>query len=130
VATLLEDIVSHIIAHGFATADGVDIFRDFSPDAPDDVVVLYEYAGNPTSKGVNCRVRSVQVTVRSISASSAQTKVNALYQLLDTAEASITYFTASRYAIVVARQTPYKIMVDANKRLIYGFNMAVTTYQD
>lgn len=129
-ATLLEDIVSYIIAQGLATADGVDIFRDFSPDLPDDVVAVYEYAGNPTTKGVGCRVRSIQITTRSASAATAQGKANSLYNVLDQAEESILTLVPGRDVIAVARQTPYKIMVDANKRLIYGFNIAMTTQQD
>lgn len=129
-ATLLEDVETFIIANGLATADGVDIFRDFSPDAPDDVIALYEYSGNPPTKGVDCYVRSIQVTTRSLAAATAQSKANALFAVLKQAEESITQLTASRAVIIATRQPPYKISIDANKRLIYGFNIAITTSSD
>lgn len=129
-ATLLEDMVSYLIAQGLVVGDGIDIFRDYSPDTPDSVVILHEYAGNPTQKGIQVDIRNVQVTVRAATATAAKTLCSLLYNVLNPQEESITDLTATRWAIVNAKQPPFKIAVDLAKRVIYGFNMSIVTYRD
>jgi hypothetical protein len=129
-ATLLEDLETYIIAQGQATADGVDIFRDFSPDTPDDVVVLNEYDSIPGNKGDDSVVRMVQVVSRSVSATTAKTKANSLFQLFFKQNESVTDFTATRWAIVTPRQSPSKIGLDEINRVLYAFNVGITTFID
>jgi len=129
-ATLLEDMVTYLIAQGIVTADGTDIWRDSSPDTPDTAVVLYEYAGRGSSIGDVATVRSIQVTARAKRAVDAKAKANAIYKSLIKEKEPIVYLTTTRYTVLKARQTPFKIGVDESNRIIYGFNLAVTTTND
>ena len=62
--------------------DGIDIFRDFTPEEPDDAVVLYEYAGAPHPLHESAVHRSVQVSARSADADTARHRVLQLHNAL------------------------------------------------
>lgn len=127
---LLLDIVEFLKANSLVTGDGVDAFRDYAPSEPDDVVILHEYAGDPSTPGVTASGRSVQIVVRGIDATAVKNKAWQIYNLLDDPEDPIVYFTDTRWAVVSARQTPFKIDTDENGRILWGFNLGVVTYRD
>lgn len=124
---LLLDLTAYIRSKGVASE--TPIFSDFSPSTPDSVIVLAEYSGTPSFTSEAC-VRSVQVTVRDRDAELARQKAWEIYKVLNVPEDRIIYFTTSRWAIVTPRQTPFKIGVDEQNRILWGFNLAVTTYED
>jgi len=127
---LLLDIIQYFVNNNLAEGDGIDCFRDFSPEEPDNVIVLYEYQGMPPSEYDDIDVvhRSVQVTVRDIDPDNARAKALSLYNSLNVKECSKRVdFTNERFAQVTLRQTPFKISMDENDRSIYGFNIGVTT---
>lgn len=126
-ADLLLDLTAYIQSKG--VVGQTPIFSDFSPSTPDSVVVLAEYSGTPSFASEAC-VRSVQVMVRDRDAELARQKAWEIYKVLNVPEDRIIYFTASRWAIVIPRQTPFKIGVDEQNRILWGFNIAVTTYED
>ena len=125
---LLLDIVEYFVSNGLADGDGEDCFRDFSPEEPDDVIVLYEYIGSPAVDFDEIVHRSVQVTVRSKDPDVARDKALALYKILYVEDGSRRVdFTKSRWGQVSLRQPPFKIKIDENDRIVYGFNMGITT---
>jgi hypothetical protein len=125
---LLLDIIEYFVTNGLAIGDGEDCFRDFSPEDPDDVIVLYEYAGAPPVEYDSIVHRSIQVTVRSKNPDTARNKALELYNVLHVEDvAKRVDFTDTRWGQVSLRQTPFKIKIDENDRVIYGFNMGVTT---
>lgn len=123
---LLLDIVTFLADNKIVQGDGVDAFRDFTPEAPDSLVALHEYKGDPAvsyDPNVN---RSVQVTVRDKDADVARQKALDIYKLL-TSDNLIVQFTPDRWGQVHRRQPPFKIGQDNNDRVTYGFNIGVTT---
>lgn len=123
---LLLDIVIFLANNGIVQGDGVDAFRDFTPEVPDSLVALHEYKGDPAvyyDPNVN---RSVQVTVRDKDADIARHKALNIYKLL-TSDNLIVQFTPDRWGQVYLRQPPFKIGQDNNDRVTYGFNIGVTT---
>lgn len=123
---LLLDIVTFLADNKIVQGDGVDAFRDFTPEAPDSLVALHEYKGDPAvfyDPNVN---RSVQVTVRDKDADVARQKALNIYKLL-TSDNLIVQFTPDRWGQVHLRQPPFKIGQDNNDRVTYGFNIGVTT---
>lgn len=123
---LLLDIVTFLVDNKIVQGDGVDAFRDFTPEAPDSLVALHEYKGDPAvfyDPNVN---RSVQVTVRDKDADVARQKALNIYKLL-TSDNLIVQFTPDRWGQVHLRQPPFKIGQDNNDRVTYGFNIGVTT---
>lgn len=123
---LLLDIVTFLTVKGVVAGDGVDAFRDFTPEAPDSLVALHEYPGDPATPYDECVHRSVQVTVRNKDADIARQKALEIFKLLNT-DNRIVYFTPTRWGQVYLRQPPFKIKQDENDRVYYGFNVGITT---
>ena len=123
---LLLDIVTFLADNKIVQGDGVDAFRDFTPEAPDSLVALHEYKGDPAVHYDPSVNRSVQVTVRDKDADVARQKALNIYKLL-TSDNLIGQFTPDRWGQVHLRQPPFKIGQDDNDRVTYGFNIGITT---
>jgi hypothetical protein len=130
VADLLKDLEDYLIGNSLATGDANDIFRDFMPDTPSNLIVVSEYAGTPGNAGVDTQVRSIQIKVRNTSYALSRSKAHAIYNLLHKPEDQIIYFTPTRWAICYPRQTPFQMERDEQGKITFGFNLAVTTYND
>jgi len=125
---LLLDIVEYLADNNVAIGDGIDCFRDYSPEDPDNVIVLYEYRGSASVSFDDTTQRAVQVTVRSSDPDYARDKAIEIFNLFKVKEcAKRVDFTADRWGQVTLRNTPFKIKVDENDRFIYGFNMGILT---
>lgn len=125
------DLVQWLISEGHVTADGVDIFRDFRPDTPENVVSLYEYDSMlPTKKGIKASVRYVQITVRNSSVDDAKNKCMAIFKSFEESDEAIMELASGRWVIMIPRQMPFKIGIDDNGLTTYGFNVAITTNTD
>jgi hypothetical protein len=123
---LLLDMVTFLTDNGIVQGDGVDAFRDFTPEAPDSIVALHEYKGDPAVPYDPNVHRSVQITVRDKNADKARQKALEIFKLL-TSENLIVNFTPTRWGQVYLRQTPFKLSQDKNDRVTYAFNIGVTT---
>lgn len=129
-ANLLIDMAAYFVVRGLATGDGVDVFRDYTPDTPDDVIALYEYAGMPMGRPSEAVNRNVQIRVRDKSTSQARSRINAIYDLMCNPYETVLNLPNGRWMIGTPKQTPYKLMEDTNRRAIYVFNYGVLTYTD
>ena len=127
---LLKDIQTYLIAAGIGTADGTDLFRDKIPDSPDAVIVLSEYEGSPLSFGCGAADRSVQCIVRALTHTAAKSTSWGVFNALVDPLEPIKNFTASRWGIVHARHTPVKFQEDRQHRILFVFNLGVTTPGD
>jgi hypothetical protein len=126
--TLLEDIVTYLTSLGLVEGDGVDVYRDFKPESPDNIVSLHEYQGDPVSPYTDVVHRSVQVVVRNRSAVEAQALAIKLFKaFVPTSETLRIDFTPTRWGQVHIRQTPHKFSQDESDRIHYGFNLGITT---
>ena len=123
---LLLDIVTFLTDNGVVKGDGVDAFRDFTPEAPNSIVALHEYKGEPAVPYDPNVHRSVQVTVRDKNADVARQKALKIFKLLQS-DNLIVQFTPDRWGQVYLRQPPFKIGEDKNDRVTYGFNVGITT---
>lgn len=126
--TLLESLITYGVAKGVLVGDGIDSFRDFMPEAPDNVVVFHEYAGDPISPFTENLHRSVQVKVRGKDATLAKVKA---WQLMSafraTSENLRVDFTDALWGQVYIRQSPFKLSQDESNRVTYCFNLGITT---
>lgn len=125
-ASLLLDIATFLVDKELAEGDGVDIFRDYIPDEPNDIITLYEYLGDPVNPYTDVVHRSVQVKVRNSDADTARLKALEIFKALNT-ENRMIQFTDTRLGQVYLRQSPMKIETDGKTRTTYGFNMGITT---
>lgn len=126
---LLLDIVTYLTTNGAIEGDGVDTFRDFIPESPDNIVAITEYTGSPIVPHEPAAHRSVQVSVRNLSADAARVKANEIFKLFRS-ENSIIVFTPERWGQVSLRQPPFRMKTDNADRVTYGFNMGITTSLD
>lgn len=129
--SLLEDIVEYLKSNGLVEGDGVDTFRDFQPEAPDNIISLHEYKGDPVSPYTEVVHRSVQVIVRNTSAAAAKNKADQVFKAFrNHDETQRIDFTTTRWGQVHIRQAPIKIKQDDKNRIHYGFNLGITTTTD
>lgn len=125
---LLFDIVTWLESEGYGT-DGTNLFRDFSPDDPSEVICVYEYNSKPFHFA-DSTDRYVQFTVRDKSPSKAKKLCWELYNKMNLIEGQRLNFTLDRWCIVGTLNAPFKIKVDNKNRHVYGFNTKMTTYND
>ena len=123
---LLLDIVIYLASKGAIVGDGIDTFRDFIPEKPDNIVAITEYIGSPTLPYEPSVHRSIQVSVRNLSADAARVKALEIFKLFQS-ENRIVDFTAERWGQVYLRQTPFRSKTDNSDRVTYTFNMGITT---
>lgn len=127
---LLLDIVTYFTSSGFCAGDGIDAFRDFTPETPDSMISVVEYSGDPGSAvDVSTVHRSFQISVRAKSATESKNKARQLYNALNSSTRFVK-LTSERWSLVYLRQSPFKIKVDAAGRNYYGFNIGITSYID
>lgn len=119
-------MVLYLKSKGLVTDDGIDAFRDFTPESPDSIVALHEYNGSPSVQHESAVHRSVQVSVRSVNADEARQKAVNIYKSF-IAENLIVDLTADRWGQVSLRQTPFRLGRDSSNRTTYAFNLGITT---
>lgn len=125
---LLEDITTYLVEQGLVEGDGIDVYRDFKPESPDNIVSLHEYQGDPVSPYTEVVHRSVQIVVRNKNAEAARSLAIRLYKaFMSSAEDRRVDFTPTRWAQVYIRQAPHKFSQDESDRVHYGFNLGITT---
>lgn len=125
---LLLDIVTYLTDKSVITGDGIDTFRDFIPEMPDNIVAITEYTGNPTVPYEPSAHRSIQVSVRNKSADEARKKALDIFKALQPeSENCRVDFTSERWGQISFRQAPFRMKTDNNDRVTYGFNMGITT---
>lgn len=127
-AELTRDVATYLIAQGQAVAVGTDIFLDSRPDSPDNLVSVFEYAGEPSTIQDDLS-RRIQVLVRNKSYATARAKAWAIHAALDKPDTR-TLTMNSRRAWVRALQQPFKLETDAANRVVFVFNLGVRTSGD
>lgn len=126
--SLLEALIGYGVAHGALKGDGIDSFRDFTPPNPDSVVVFHEYAGDPISPFTDAVHRSVQVKVRDKNAEAARAKALQVLGLFKSNTENLRVdFSKDLWGQVYIRQMPFKLTHDESDRVIYCFNLGITT---
>lgn len=125
---LLLDIVTYLVSKRIIEGDGIDTFRDFIPETPDNLVAITEYPGSPAALFDPAAHRSIQVSVRNLDADSARSKALEIYKVLQpTSEDGRLDLTKDRWGQVHLRQTPFRMKTDTSDRVTYGFNIGITT---
>lgn len=126
--TLLEALIAYGVSKNVLIGDGDDSFRDFTPPTPDSVVVFHEYAGDPVSQFTAAVHRSVQVTVRDKNAEAARAKALQVASIFKSSTEDLRInFTKDLWGQVYIRQMPFKLKHDESDRIVYCFNLGITT---
>ena len=124
-----EILGQHLIDSGFGTTLGLDVFIDYQPTEPNSLIVINEFPGLATRVGIDAVERSIQLVVRDFDPTTAHTRIWGIFNLLDQIENKARVI-GGRAMSLYARQPPFKIAVDEQRRFLYGFNMGVTTTRE
>lgn len=133
---LLLEIATYLNEENKVEGDGVDTFRDFMPESPDQAISLYEEPGQGTFYGAGGAARKVKVLVRGSHDDPdwARVKVWEIFNTLDIPDRIIdtreTHHAAKLWGVFKALYTPFKLKTDENGRDIYIFTLGVTTHRD
>lgn len=103
------------------------LYQDFMPDTPVTVASIYEYSGNTPEPQVAGATRSLQVVTRDTSPDVSRQHCFDIYKALQT-EDGIINLTPDRWCGIYLKQPPFKLKMDQQGRVLYVFNLIVTTY--
>lgn len=126
--SLLLSLIEYGVSKGVLVGDGLDSYRDFMPEVPDNIVVFHEYAGEPPTPYIESVHRSIQVKVRNTDAEAARSKALQLFEIFRSDTESLRVdFSDDLWGQVYIRQTPFKLSQDAAGHVTYCFNLGITT---
>lgn len=123
----MDEIATYLAGKNVGTV-GTDLFLGFLPDKPDNLVALFEYAGDPMeltmgSSDPVLERPGLQVRVRNTSYSAARSNIEAVVdELHGLAEQTLTN---KRYLLIKANQSPESLGLDANMRSEFVCNFSV-----
>lgn len=119
---LLEQIEQHIVLGGVTEAIGIDTLLE----KPDDTVAIYEYQGINSIPQYGLSLRSVQIVVRSKTVAKASSLIDTIYKMFKSEDGVFTIGNLPA-CLVNLRQRPFKFKVDDKGRVLYCFNLGITT---
>lgn len=119
---MIRDIAQYLQTNGVGTV-GTDIFLQQLPANPDNVVALFQYAGEPPDLHWNGEYPGLQVLVRNKNTEAALTKIEHIKNILH--GISETTINNHRYLLIRARQSPELLEKDGNNRAIFVCNFRV-----
>ena len=130
--SLLTDIGDYLESNSIGIVN-TDIFLSQVPDTPDDVVTVFEYAGNNPSKMADNRSPGLQIRTRSNSYETARAKIEDIYALLgeigneynDTTAAGVE-INGTLYLKFEVVQEPLPLGTDSKGRHELAQNFIVT----
>lgn len=102
---------------------GADIFLGLMPDQPDNLVVLFEYAGSPPDLHWNGEYPGLQVRVRNKSYAAARAKIGEIMTLLHGLHEMT--LSGTRYLLIKARGSPEVLKREASNRVELVLNFEV-----
>lgn len=119
---LLNDIAVYLQANDVGTV-GTDIFLGQLPATPDNVIALFEYAGEPPDLHWPGEYPSLQILVRNKSYDAGRQKIEQVKNILH--GMAETVINSHRFLLIRANQSPFLLERDENSRAIFVCNFRV-----
>ena len=122
---LLEDIGQYLQSNAVGIV-GTDIFYGYLPNSPDDCIVLFEYAGEPSEyahDGSSVEKPGLQVRVRNVSYSSGRSKIDQIKNVLNLITNRVVGETF--YLSIIANQSPIGLGRDTQGRSEFVINFSI-----
>ncbi|MGB9613900.1 MAG: minor capsid protein [Fervidobacterium sp.] len=116
---ILQEIGQFLQAKGIGTL-GINIFLGQLPAKPDDIIAIFEYAGEPPDLHWQGEYPRVQVMVRNISYEKGREKIEEVKNILHGLSEKI--LDNKRYLLIQALQSPFFMQRDENSRAIFVCN--------
>lgn len=123
--TVIEELANYLAGQGLGTV-GVDVFWGEYPDSPVQCTALMEYPGRggdyiQERKRVALEYPRVQVVARAANYATGRQLIENAYQILDNVVNTTVYGT--RYLKVMPLQAPFLHDRDANRNVLFAFNV-------
>lgn len=120
---LLDDIATYL-----QTLANRDIFKGHYPDKPDNVISLFEYAGEPAEMTMGggdpvLERPGLQVRVRDKDYAAGRSRIQAVVDALH--GLANTKLSDTRYLLIRANQSPESMGLDQNNRSEFVVNFSV-----
>jgi len=120
---LLDDIAAILQQRGVT-----GVYKGFMPDQPDNIVALFEYAGEPMELTMGdddpvLERPGLQVRVRDTSYPAGRAKIGQIVDFLH--GLSEVVVNGTRYLLIRANQSPESLGLDANNRSEFVCNFSV-----
>lgn len=131
-SNLLKVFANHLHINNIGVASGGnrDIVVDSMPDAPDNLIAIFEYRGDSSSVA-NADNRSINVKVRNTSYDDTRSKIWEIYSLYKPEnDQKILMLDNTRWCIFKPRGTPFKLETDESDREVFNMNISIITDRD
>ena len=134
----MSDLLDTIKTYLATDVDLADIpcYLDMRPETPHKLIVLTELPGIGPIVGGGGAHRAFQAAVRS-SEDDPEWAKSTVWKIFNMLTAAMGVFDLRElevpielWGILEPEQTPFKIAVDKNNRVIYGFNVSIVTQTD
>lgn len=119
---LIRDIAQILQTNGIGVL-GTDIFLGQLPASPDNVVAVFEYAGEPPDLHWPGEYPGLQILVRNKSYEAGRQKIEQVKNILH--GLAETVVNNHRYLLIRANQSPAFLQRDENNRAIFVCNFRV-----
>lgn len=119
---LIRDIAQILQTNGIGTI-GVDIFLGQLPASPDNVVVVFEYAGEPPDLHWSGEYPGLQILARNKSYDAGRQKIEQVKNILH--GMAETVINSHRFLLIRANQSPFFLERDENNRAIFVCNFRI-----
>lgn len=121
---IVDEVATYLEDQGLGDL-GTDLFRWSMPDAPDECVAVYEYAGEQPVRvhdiaAIAQEQPRVQIVVRSATASAGRQRAEDIYRRLSLVKN--TDLSGTRYLSIEPLQNPFFLERDQNDRPKFVFN--------
>lgn len=121
---LVKDLKTLLVAQGIVPA--ANIFCNYRPEAPDQIISIYDTGGFPSTQGIEDVRRTVQFLSRNKDGAAARATSWQMFNLLDNKYTSLN----GRNMHSQAMQPPFIFARDNQERLTYAFNLWLWTQRD
>lgn len=119
---MIRDIAQYLQSNGIGVL-GTDIFLGQLPASSDNVIAVFEYAGEPPDLHSNIEYPGLQIMVRNKSYDAGRQKIEQIRNVLH--GVTETVINLHRYLLIRANQSPAFLQRDENNRAIFVCNFRV-----
>lgn len=113
----LDILMNYLISKNLATEEDVDIFRNYIPDNPDDVLCVMEYQGRNLGHFDNVSQHSIQIFVRGLD---VEQRIWNIYNQL--CQDAMNLEVPDHCCEITMKHPPFKINRDNRGRFEWVFN--------
>lgn len=122
----LSELISYLVANLNYAGEDVDVFRHITPDEPSNVTVVVPYGGSSTPLFTDTSTKKYQINVRRHKHSDAYNECKRIQKVLRSSS-SVYIKLDSMDCPIAFLDEPFKLKIDEKNRVVYAFNISITS---